>query len=163
MRALGIDPGFGRCGIGVVDKNDNEYVHIMHTCLETTGELQERIYSIGESIKAVINTYSPDIIGLEALFSKSNVTTVMGVSHIQGLVYYFAQNYSKKVYLYEPTTIKLAVTGYGRADKHQVQHMVATLLALPSIPQPDDAADALACAYTALIHRRIDRSIIDPS
>ena len=103
-----------------------------------------RLTMLEEGVKKIIETFKPDEIAIEELFFAKNVKTGIAVAHARGVVLLTATKYCGKIFEYTPLQIKQALTGYGRADKNQIQQMVKTFLKLPKIPKPDDAADALA-------------------
>lgn len=148
MRILGIDPGTGIVGWGVVDKNYNQLTAVDWGCIRTpVHELnQKRLCEIFDGINLLINEYQPDEMAIEELFYNRNVTTVISVAQARGVLVLAAARRGIPVYEYTPLQIKQGVAGYGRAEKQQVQYMVKNLLALEHAPRPDDAADALAVA-----------------
>jgi len=149
MIILGFDPGLATLGYGVIktDKNQNAEM-IDYGVISTPKDknLPRRLQMIEQGVRQVIETFKPDEIAIEELFFVKNVTTGIAVAHARGVTLLTAIKYCDKIYEYTPLQIKQALTGYGRADKHQIQEMVRTFLRLKSIPKPDDAADALAVA-----------------
>lgn len=146
---LGIDPGFARCGYGVVGKEKNTPVAYEWGCIETTpktGDTPIRLLSIYDSIENLIHTYTPACLSCEKLFFSRNTTTAMQVSEAKGVIILAAAKHQIPVFEYTPKQVKLAITGSGLADKKQIQTMITRLLRLSEIPQPDDAADGLALA-----------------
>ena len=155
--ALGIDPGTATTGYGLVR-------------LTTEGELQavsfgvivtppntpapERLLMLYGDLKELMSLHQPDCVAVEKLFFQRNVSTALAVGQARGVVLLAIAEAGREVAEYTPNEIKQAVVGYGSADKRQVQEMVRTLLRLPEIPKPDDAADALAVAITHLHTRR---------
>lgn len=149
MRVLGVDPGLTRCGLGVVEgRAGKPLVHLHHTVARTPAELDvaERLMMISEAIAHHIEIYRPQAIAIERVFSQHNTRTVMGVAQASGVVLLHAAQAGIPVSLYTPSEVKAAVTGSGRADKAQVQLMIARVLRLSAAPKPADAADALAIA-----------------
>ncbi|MEL0626792.1 crossover junction endodeoxyribonuclease RuvC [Salinibacterium amurskyense] len=149
MRVIGIDPGLTRCGVGVVDVAPNRratlvYVGVVRTPPELA--LEERLRVIGEGIDAVIGEYEPTQLSLERVFAQNNLSTVMGTAQASGVAMYVAARRGLSVSLHTPTEVKLAITGFGGADKKQVGTMVARVLGLAEAPTPADAADACALA-----------------
>lgn len=148
MRILGIDPGYGRLGWGLIDSE------AMLDCgyLETRADLSEagRLVQLFTGLEKLIKRFKPAAAAAEKLFYFKNQTTVIGVAQSRGVALLAAGINSLPVYSYTPLQIKQAVTGYGRAEKSQVQQMVKSILNLPAVPRPDDAADALAVALTHL-------------
>lgn len=157
MRVLGIDPGYATIGYGILDfdKSKNKTVVIDYGVIETPKNegFPQRLVMIEEGIHALIDKYSPDEVSIEELFFAKNVTTGINVAHARGVILATVVKRIGNIFEYTPLQIKQALTGYGRADKHQIQSMVKTLLGLKSIPRPDDAADALAVALTHIQSR----------
>ena len=148
MIVLGIDPGTAATGYGLVARDGSRLTAITHGCIGTapTDPLPIRLMALHEALSELIATHQPGIVGVERLFFNKNVQTAFAVGQARGAVLLTAAQHGLPVYEYAPHEVKLAVTGYGRAEKAQVQRMVQALLALPAIPRPDDAADALAIA-----------------
>lgn len=150
MRILGIDPGTGIVGFGVIDVIGQKKVMIDAGVIRTPAHqpLQERLITIYDEITEIIATNKPQVMAIEQLFFGRNVTTAISVSHARGVIMLTAQQAGLQIVEYTPPQIKQALTGTGRADKKQVQEMVMLLLKLKEVPQPDDCADALAAALT---------------
>ena len=150
MIILGIDPGFAIMGYGVIETDGVRHKLIQYGALTTEAKTPtpSRLLSIYTGIRQVIDIYKPDQIAFEELFFSKNVTTGMMVSAARGAALVAAAQYTQELYEYTPMQIKQAVTGSGRADKHQVQAMVRVILGMRETPKPDDAADALAAAIT---------------
>lgn len=150
MRILGIDPGTGRTGWGVLDKNGGKERMVAYGCFETkaNSELVERLELIYKRIGELIDEYKPDEIAVEDLFFATNAKTAMSVGQARGVVLLAGRHKKLPIYSYTPLQVKSAVTGYGKADKKQVELMVVRILGLKETPKPDDAADALAVALT---------------
>lgn len=148
MIILGIDPGTAITGYGIVEFLGNRYRAIDYSCLRTGPELSLdlRLKKLFEGLKEIIHTYKPDVMAVEELFFNKNARTALAVGHARGIALLAGANASIPVTEYTPLQVKQAVTGYGKADKQQVQFMVKTLLSLGEIPKPDDVADALAIA-----------------
>lgn len=148
MRILGIDPGFAIVGYGVVDFSNNKFTAVDYGTLTTSNktDFAERLELVYSGLVDIIKSYQPDFLSIEELFFNTNVKTAITVGHARGVLLLAAQRSRLPIYEYTPLQIKQSVTGYGRADKNQVQQMVKTLLGLQEIPRPDDAADALAVA-----------------
>ena len=149
MRILGIDPGLTRCGVGVVDLNSNRRasfvaVHVIRT--PSTNELPARLLELESGLVELFETYQPDAVAIERVFSQHNVRTAMGTAQASAVAMLIAARNQLDVSMYTPTEVKAAVTGYGRADKSQITAMVTRLLGLAEPPKPADAADALALA-----------------
>ena len=150
MRILGIDPGLGTLGWGVIDTDGVKHRVVQYGAILTTpGEaLPQRLRAIFKSVTQLMETFQPDEVAFEELFFSKNITTGMAVSAARGVALVAVVERTENIYEYTPMQIKQAVTGYGGADKHQVQHMVKLLLHMQEIARPDDAADAIAVALT---------------
>ncbi|HSX27847.1 MAG TPA: crossover junction endodeoxyribonuclease RuvC [Candidatus Saccharimonadales bacterium] len=150
MRILGIDPGTGILGFGVIDCNGRTSKMVDAGVIRTPPHqpLPERLVTIFNELTEIFDTHKPQALSVERLFFARNVTTAMSVSHARGVVLLLGQQRAIPIFEYTPQQIKQSVTGQGKADKKQVQEMVRMLLRLKEIPKPDDAADALAAALT---------------
>lgn len=149
MRVLGIDPGLTRCGIGVIDGAlGRPLTAVYHGVIRTPGadDPAPRLHAIATAIAEVIGRYVPDAVAVERVFSQVNQRTVMGTAQASGVAILMAAQAGLPVTTYTPTEVKAAISGSGRADKLQVQFMVARILRLAEAPRPADAADALAIA-----------------
>lgn len=149
MRVLGIDPGTGILGFGLIDIDAKRNFSLIDAGVIKTPAHQAdslRLETIYNELHQIIQETSPKVMSVEKLFFAQNVTTAMSVSQARGVVLLCGQQHGLDLYEYTPMQIKMAVTGYGKADKKQVQEMVRVLLGLKAVPQPDDAADALAAA-----------------
>ena len=159
MIILGIDPGFERLGIAILEKNKGEKKEkiIFSECFKTSSKLDfsERLHLIGERVKKIIKKYMPEILAIETLFLNTNQKTVMHVAEVRGVIIYEAMNAGLKVFEASPPQIKIATTGYGRANKEQMMKMVKILLAINNSTKSDDELDAVAIALTAFAHTRI--------
>lgn len=155
MIVLGIDPGTAATGYGLVERDGSRLKLVDYGCLETlpTQELPARLLEIHRAVTELIVTHQPAQIGVERLFFNRNVQTAFAVGQARGVVLLAAAEHGLPVFEYGPHEVKVAVTGYGRADKSQVQRMVQMVLGMPKLPKPDDAADALAVAI-CLAHAR---------
>jgi crossover junction endodeoxyribonuclease RuvC len=150
-RILGIDPGTGRLGFGVIDIINGK-PHLVDAGVITTpprSEESDRLLTIFEELSGIIKETKPDVMAVEKLFFAQNVTTAIHVAQARGVILLTGKQAGLELYEYTPLQIKMSLTGYGRASKQQIQEMVRVLLGLQEIPKPDDAADALA---VALIH-----------
>jgi crossover junction endodeoxyribonuclease RuvC len=145
---LGIDPGTARTGYGIVAREGSHITPIDYGCLETIADrpLEARLLLIHEAVDDLIATHRPAAVAVERVFFNKNVQTAFAVGQARGVILLAAAQHALPVYEYGPHEVKIAVTGYGRAEKAQVQRMVQALLGLDSLPRPDDAADALAIA-----------------
>ena len=149
LRVLGVDPGLTRCGIGVVDVEPNRRVSLVYYGVirsEPSSPIEQRLLTIGLGLEAAIDEHAPHAVAVERVFAQHNLRTVMGTAQVSGLALRAAAARDIPVGLRTPSEVKAAVTGYGAADKRQVQTMVARVLNLAELPQPADAADALALA-----------------
>ena len=149
MRILGIDPGTGLLGFGVIESGSKPKLidaGVIRTKVHQAES--ERLLIIYDGLQEIIAATKPEMVSVEKLFFARNVTTAMSVAQARGIVLLVAQQHNLPIYEYTPMQIKLSVTGYGKADKKQMQEMVRLLLNLKEIPKPDDAADALAAALT---------------
>lgn len=144
MRILGIDPGTGICGFGVVENNQAIDYGVIATPPHTP--LPDRLLDIYDSLHEIIEQNHPDVMAIEKLFFKQNITTGISVAEARGVCLLVAKQRNLPIYEYTPNQIKNAICGYGMAHKPQVQEMVRVHLKLETIPKPDDAADALAVA-----------------
>ncbi len=163
MRILGIDPGTATTGFGVVDKAGTALTAVAHGVIRTpAGQAAERrLKTIFDELSKLITEYQPALMAVELLYFASNVTTAMSVSQARGVVLLAGAQAAIPISEYTPLQVKQAVTGYGQADKSQMQAMVAKLLKLTATPKPDDAADALAIAICASV-RKPGEGIIRP-
>ncbi len=150
MRILGIDPGTGILGFGVIQLDGQKAQLVDAGVIRTPVKEDDavRLQTIYEELTDIILQTKPEAMSVEKLFFAQNVTTAMTVAQARGVVLLCGQQSGLTIYEYTPLQIKLALTGYGRADKKQIQEMVRVLLALKEIPKPDDCADALAAALT---------------
>lgn len=152
---LGIDPGIGRTGYGVISVEGPTMVPIDFGCITTppNTEVGPRLLELEASLEELVARHQPNVIGVEELLFTNNVTTGIVVGAARGVVLLVAARHHLQIAEYTPTQIKLAVTGDGRAEKSQMQEMVCRLLKLEKRPTPDDAADALAVAICAMSKR----------
>lgn len=150
MIVFGIDPGIAILGYGVIEFNNNRFKVIDYNAVITTPKntMPERLSIIYDSLNKLFDIYKPDCVAFEELFFNVNAKTALTVGHARGVSVLAAHEKVKNIFEYTPLQVKQAVTGYGRADKKQVQQMVKVLLNLKEVPKPDDVADALAIAIT---------------
>jgi crossover junction endodeoxyribonuclease RuvC len=150
MRIIGIDPGTGILGFGVIESNGGKNQLVDAGVIRTPVKEDDgvRLQTIFEEISDIIAQTKPQEMSIEKLFFAQNVTTAMTVAQARGVVLLAGMQAGMKIAEYTPLQIKQALTGYGRAEKSQMQEMVRVLLGLKDIPQPDDCADALAAALT---------------
>lgn len=160
-RILGIDPGFDRLGVAIIDRTGTAREEVIYTeCYGTdrSQSLDERIYVIGQHIDNLILDYQPQVLAIETLFATNNQKTVMGVSESRGVIKYIARSHDLRVFEYSPNEIKVAIAGSGSATKDQIQYMVPRLVAFDMAARTavyggkssglDDELDALAVALT---------------
>lgn len=150
MRIIGIDPGTGILGFGVIEIKNDKVILLDAGVITTPAHtpLEERLLEINNSLDEIIAENKPHAMSIEKLFFSKNVTTAISVSHARGVAMLAGKKAGLTIHEYTPVEIKMAITSYGKADKKQVQEMVKILLNLKHTPQPDDAADALATALT---------------
>jgi crossover junction endodeoxyribonuclease RuvC len=150
MRIIGIDPGTGILGFGVIDVQGTKLAMVDAGVVKTPAHtpLDERLEDIFDSLTEIIKDTKPSVMAIEKLFFARNVTTAMSVSHARGVAMLTARKAKLDIAEYTPMQIKQTITGYGKADKKQMQEMVKLHLGLSQVPKPDDAADALAAAIT---------------
>jgi len=149
LRVLGIDPGLTRCGVGVVDVSSTRAATLVHYGVIRTPPdmaLEQRLLIIGQQLGELLDEHAPHAVALERVFAQHNLRTVMGTAQASGVALHAAAARGLTVGLHTPSEVKAAVTGYGAAEKAQVGLMVAKILGLDDVPQPADAADALALA-----------------
>ena len=152
MKIMGVDPGTATTGIGIIEGNRKlSFECLFYGCIQTKADkpIEQRLFHIYSSLSRSIKKYKPDLISIEELFFNTNPKTAMSVGKACGVIILCAVQNKVKVVEFTPLQVKIAVTGYGRADKKQVQVMISKLLKLDGIPKPDDAADALSIAYCA--------------
>lgn len=150
MRILGIDPGLATMGYGVIEAERGKYRLVQYGTITTPAgqPMPNRLRAIFQGVNQLMEVFQPEEVAFEELFFSKNITTGMAVSAARGAALVAVAQRTEEIYEYTPMQIKQAVTGYGGADKHQVQHMVKMLLHMDEIARPDDAADALAVAIT---------------
>ncbi|MCL6096911.1 MAG: crossover junction endodeoxyribonuclease RuvC [Patescibacteria group bacterium] len=157
MIILGIDPGIARCGWGVLEARGSKLETRGYGCIETSAgmEVSDRLALIYNEISRLIKKYSPEEMAVEELFFNTNAKTAFVVGQARGVVLLAGAEHKLKNYIYTPLQVKIAITGYGRAEKAQIGKMVKTLLNLKEIPKPDDTTDALAIALTHAFSRKL--------
>jgi crossover junction endodeoxyribonuclease RuvC len=145
---LGIDPGTASLGYGIVERTAGRLREVDHGCLTTSPDmtLPERLLEIHALVDELISLHQPNLLGVERLFFSRNVQTAFAVGQARGVVLLAAAQHGTPVREATPNEVKSAITGYGAADKEQVQRMVQLVLGMSELPRPDDAADALAIA-----------------
>ena len=159
MRILGIDPGYGITGFGLVDAQRGQY-RLLHCGAITTPpntDFAWRLEVIYNDMVELLKVTQPDVVAIEELFFGQNVTTGIGVAQSRGVILLAIRQAGIEIFSYKPAQVKQSVVGYGNATKHQVQDMTRRLLKLDAMPKPDDAADAIAIA---LCHARSATSLL---
>ncbi|MBO5317464.1 MAG: crossover junction endodeoxyribonuclease RuvC [Oscillospiraceae bacterium] len=159
MRILGIDPGYGTTGFGLVDaqRGSNRLLRCGVITTPPGADFSARLEMIYEDMRKLLELAQPEAVAIEELFFGHNVTTAIGVAQSRGVILLAIQQAGLSVFSYKPMQVKQAVVGYGNATKHQVQDMTKRLLQLTELPKPDDAADAIAIA---LCHARSSTSLL---
>lgn len=157
MKILGIDPGIGRVGWGVVEpQHSSSFVVHGYGCIETqpNSDIPGRLFAIYDEVSRIIDEYNPQVLAIEDLFFAKNVKTAFSVGQARGVILLAGSQKNLKISVFTPLQVKNAVTGYGKADKKQVGQMVKLLLHLKEVPKPDDTADALAIAITEAVTKQ---------
>lgn len=159
MRILGIDPGYGITGFGLVDAQRNQFRLLRCGAITTPAgmDFSARLEIIYEDMRQLLQATRPDAVAIEELFFGQNVTTGIGVAQSRGVILLAIRQAGVPVSQYKPMQVKQAVVGYGNATKHQVMDMTKRILHLAAMPKPDDAADAIAIA---LCHARSSTSLL---
>ena len=148
MRILGIDPGYATIGYGIIEYDNFRFKTIAYGAITTTPDksFSDRICDIYSDMITLIDMYKPNCLSIEKLYFNTNTTTAIDVAQARGVILLAARKNDIDIFEYTPLQVKQSITGYGRAEKHQVMEMVKNLLKLNSVPKPDDTADALALA-----------------
>ena len=159
MRILGIDPGYGITGFGIIEADRGQSRLVQCGAITTPAgmDFSARLEIIYEDMRQLLEMAKPDVVAIEELFFGQNVTTGIGVAQSRGVILLAIRQAGLEVYAYKPMQVKQSVVGYGNATKHQVQDMTRRLLHLEKMPKPDDAADAIAIA---LCHARSSTSLL---
>ncbi len=152
VRVLGIDPGYGRCGLAVLERREGRDVVLESLCIETEGDrpFPERLREVARAICSLLEHHHPDAIALEEVFFGKNQKTAIRVAEVRGMILYLALERKLPVFEYNPGRVKIAVTGVGRADKAQVTKMIPLLVKIEKQNVLDDEYDAIALALTHL-------------
>lgn len=164
MRVIGFDPGTATTGFGVVEGRGSRLFHVAHGVISTPSDasFSLRLKMIYDGVGALLVQYQPEAVAIERLFFKQNVTTGIQVAQARGVIALAAEQAGMPIGEFSPTEAKTALTGYGKADKRQMQEMIKLLLNLDAIPRPDDAADALGLAVcqlqTGIVQRRLNET-----
>lgn len=156
MRVLGIDPGYDRLGIAIMEKISGKETLLFSTCLESNrnATLNERIGWLGQELQKVIKEYQPEQLAIEKLFFNQNRTTAIAVAEVRGVAIYLAGEAGCEIAEFGPQEIKVAATGYGKSDKKAIVDMLKRLVSNIPPQALDDEYDAIAIALTALTHHR---------
>ena len=159
MRILGIDPGYGITGFGIIDAQRNSFKLLQYGAITTPPgtDFPLRLQMIYNDMTELLRVADPEAVAIEELFFGQNVTTGIGVAQSRGVILLAIRQAGLQVYPYKPMQVKQSVVGYGNATKHQVQDMTRRILRLERMPKPDDAADAIAIA---LCHARSSTSLL---
>ncbi|GGE27209.1 crossover junction endodeoxyribonuclease RuvC [Marinithermofilum abyssi] len=163
MRIMGIDPGIAIVGYGVLDQRGNQLKPVDYGSIQTEAGLptSTRLKQIYDAATHLMEKYRPDVVAIEKLYFNRNVTTAFTVGQARGVLMLAAEEAGAVITEYTPLQVKMAVVGYGQAQKRQIQEMVKMLLNLPRIPRPDDVADALGVAicqaHSTTFEHRLDK------
>jgi crossover junction endodeoxyribonuclease RuvC len=157
MRILGVDPGYGRLGIAVIEKGLRSDTLVFSTCLETDkkSNLHDRLVEVGSLIESVIKEHSPSCMAIEDLFFSKNQKTAMQVAEARGIILYEAKKNGLEIFEYKPVEVKVAITGYGNSDKSQIIAMIPRLVKFPPRKMLDDEYDAIGIALTHSAHTKL--------
>lgn len=160
MRILGIDPGYAIVGFGLVENGGGKQRLLSCGAINTPAglRLSARLLQIANDLEELLARFNPDALAIEELFFNNNVTTGIGVAQARGVIIMTAEKMGIPIFEYNPSQVKQAVVGYGKAEKRQVMDMTKRLLGLAEVPKPDDAADAVAIA---LCHARSSTSLLN--
>ena len=156
---MGIDPGYAIVGFGLVESGGARQRLVQCGAINTPAgvRLSARLWQIAQDLEQLIGRFKPDVMAIEELFFNNNVTTGIGVAQARGVIVMTAEKMGLPIFEYNPSQVKQAVVGYGKAEKRQVMDMTKRLLGLSAVPKPDDAADAVAIA---LCHARSSTSLL---
>jgi crossover junction endodeoxyribonuclease RuvC len=157
MIILGIDPGFERLGIAVIQKEKGGKETLLFSeCFKTKkqDEFTIRLGLVGERIEQIISIYKPDVLAIETLFMETNQKTGMHVAEVRGAILYLCQKSKMHITEYTPLQVKSAITGYGKADKNQMMFMIPKLIYIENVSTSDDELDAIAIALTSIAYNK---------
>ena len=157
MKIIGIDPGYERLGIGIIEKGSGKETFIFSECFQTDPQLpyHERLFVIGEHLSTILEQHTPSHLALENVFFNTNQKTAMDVAAVRGVILYIGRKYGLDIFEYTPPQIKSAVAGSGKASKQNVATMIEHLISIPVKKRLDDEYDAIAVALThSAIHRK---------
>lgn len=152
MKVLGIDPGYGRCGIAVVERIGSKESLVFSDCIETSADLPfaQRLKAVADRVIDAIRVYGPEAIAIEEVYFSKNQKTAFHVAEVRGMLLYLAVNANLPVFEYNPLSIKIAITGYGRSNKEQVTAMIERIVRPNKKIRIDDEYDAIAVGITHL-------------
>lgn len=150
LRVLGVDPGYEKLGMAIIDRKGGLDTLVHSECFKTkkTLSFEKRLLALGERVEGIIEQFKPDILAIENLFVSNNQKTAMRVGEVRGVVIYACQKNNLSVLDFTPLQVKMAVTGYGKSDKKQVEKMVRLLVSIEKKTEEDDEIDAIAIALT---------------
>ena len=155
IRVIGVDPGYERLGVAIVERVGNKEILLYSTCLQTPkGEFADRLLQLGQAFARLLATWSPQVCAIEKLFFSTNQKTALGVAEVKGMLSYLARAQNIEYREYTPLQVKVAVTSYGKADKKQVIDMVHRLVRIEKEIRHDDEYDAIAIALTCIASAR---------
>lgn len=165
MRVMGVDPGTITSGYGIVEEEDHKLFHVASGGISPSSKhpLPRRLKKIYEELEKIIQKYRPHVVVIEDLFVSKNIKSALKLGHSRGVAILAAVNAGLPVFEYAPPEVKQAVVGHGKAEKKQVQMMVKTLLDMPKLPHPPDAADALAAAICHIHSSRMRELLKRPT
>jgi crossover junction endodeoxyribonuclease RuvC len=155
VRILGIDPGFDRMGVCVLDKENGKESLVYSSCIITSREatFEDRLVVLGDGLEKIIKQFSPDHLAIETLFFTKNQKTAMMVAEVRGVILYISNKHKLTISEYSPPQIKLAIAGHGRASKDEIAYMISKIIDIPgNNKRIDDEADAIAIALTHSAH-----------
>lgn len=163
QRILGIDPGFGRIGFGIIEGVGGKWKPVAHGCIETSSKKKfvERLEDLHTELKYILDKYQPNYCAVEELFFYKNIKTAIDVGQARGVILLSLRQAKLPVFEYTPLQVKQSITGYGRAEKGQLQRMVKVILNIKKPITPDDAADALAVALTCGASLKMEHCRLD--
>ena len=156
MRVLAIDPGYGRCGVAIIEKESGKEKYIYSDCIETSAKIrfEERLEAVASEVGRLLKKFKPDALAMERLFLSTNQKTAMHVAEVRGAILHVATSAGIPTFEYTPAQIKSATTGSGRADKKQITQMLHMLLKIEKTIRRDDEYDAIAVGITHLAHMK---------
>jgi crossover junction endodeoxyribonuclease RuvC len=152
MKVLSIDPGYGRCGVAVLEKENGKEILKHSDCIETNADdtFSDRLAIVGEHIEKLLDDHSPSAVAIEKLFFNTNQKTAFQIAEVRGMILYIAKRKHLEIFEYTPLQVKIAITGNGVADKKQMLSMLPKLISLPNKKMLDDEYDAVAVGVCCL-------------